>query len=253
MLVSVAQMAYFAPQKQSVMGQKVLITGATKGIGKALSQLFAEQSFDLALVARTTEDLVSLRADLRQQFPGAEVLIFPCDLAQPEQIERLCQDLVKAWDHLDVLINNAGLFYQGELLAEPAAHMQEMMAVNVMAPYHLCRALTPLVQKAPSGHIFNICSVASRKIFPGSGSYATTKFALLGFTKALRQELQEQDIKVTAVLPGATWTASWEGANISEERLMQAADVAQAIWQCTLLSPSAVVEELLLRPQRGDL
>lgn len=235
------------------MAKTAVITGATKGIGLALTQLFAEKGFNLAITARTEKDLLKLREKLKQTSPSLQILAQATDLAQPTQVQRFIDLILDKWAKVDVLINNAGIFLQGELLQEPDDHLLQMMQVNVLAPYQLCRAFAPVMQKAGEGHIFNICSVASKKVFPGSGSYATTKFALLGLTKALRQELLASQVKVTAVLPGATWTASWEGATLPAERLMPPSDIALAVWDIYQLSPRTVVEELILRPQEGDL
>lgn len=230
-----------------------LITGATKGIGRALAETFAENGFHLTLTARNEKALKQLQTTFKEKYPGITVFVKAADLGQTTQIAALVQFVKDAWPKLDVLINNAGIFYQAPLLQEPEHHLSEMMNTNLFAPYHLCRAFAPQMKTNGQGHIFNICSVASKAVFPGSGSYAITKFALLGLTKALRQELLDSKVKVTAVLPGATWTASWEGSDIPPERLMAAKEIAEAVWQVWKIGPSAVVEEIVLRPQQGDL
>lgn len=235
------------------MAYTAVVTGATKGIGRAITQLFAAKGFHLAITARTGADLEKLADELREKHPDIEVITQATDLADRAQVLQFINLVNSSWSSIDVLVNNAGIFLQGELLSEPDLHLDQMMKVNLHAPYQLCRGFVPGMKVADKGHIFNICSVASKKVFPGSGSYATTKFALLGLTKALRQELLTSPIKVTAVLPGATWTASWEGATLPEERLMPPADIAQAIWDVWQLSSRTVVEELVLRPQEGDL
>jgi short-subunit dehydrogenase len=104
-----------------------------------------------------------------------------------------------------------------------------------------------------AGHIFTVCSIASLAAYPSGGSYSISKFALLGFTKNLRRELQPKGIKVTAVIPGAAYTDSWKSSGVPEQRLMEAEDIAKAIYHATVLSPQAVVEEIIIRPQLGDL
>ncbi len=235
------------------MSHNAVITGATKGIGLALAEHFAAKGFNLALSARTEIDLLAVQAKLKEKYPERTILIQATDFAKADQIDAFIDKVKQTWPQLDVLINNAGIFYQGAMLSEDADHLAQMMQVNVMAPHQLCRAFAPQMSEAGKGHIFNICSVASQKVFPGSGSYATTKFALLGLTKALRQELLDSKVKVTAVLPGATWTASWEGSGIPPSRLMAPEDVAKAVWQAWDMAASVVLEELVLRPQQGDL
>jgi short-subunit dehydrogenase len=127
------------------------------------------------------------------------------------------------------------------------------MAINLYSAYHLTRALLSCLRPYRRGHIFNMCSIASLIAYPNGGSYTISKFALLGFSKALREELKPEGIKVTSVMPGAAWSDSWRGANFPVERLMQADDIAKMIWAAYQLSDSAVVEDLVIRPQLGDL
>ena len=103
------------------------------------------------------------------------------------------------------------------------------------------------------GHIFTMCSTASIMAYPNGGSYCIAKFALYGMTKVLREELKEHGLRVTAILPGATLTASWEGADLPAERFIRPDDVAEAVFGAWSLSPQAVIEELLIRPQLGDI
>jgi short-subunit dehydrogenase len=104
-----------------------------------------------------------------------------------------------------------------------------------------------------SGHIFTICSIASLAAYPGGGAYGISKYALLGFTKNLRHELREHGIKVTAIIPGAVYTDSWKGSGVPEDRIMEDRDIARMIYACSQLSLQAVVEEIVVRPQLGDL
>ena len=128
-----------------------------------------------------------------------------------------------------------------------------MINTNLYSAYHLTRQILPSMIKRKKGHIFNICSTASIYAYPNGGSYSISKFALYGMTKVLRKELEDKNIRVTAILPGATWSASWAGVDLPEERLMQADDVAKALWNAFSLSDNAVIEELLIRPQQGDI
>jgi short-subunit dehydrogenase len=127
------------------------------------------------------------------------------------------------------------------------------MQVNLFGPYHLTRAIVPVMMARKKGLIINIGSIASLIAYPNGGAYTISKFALLGFSKCLREEMKPHGIKVTTVFPGSTWSASWEGADFPHERLMIPEDVAEAIVSVTRLSDASVVEELLIRPQLGDL
>ena len=128
-----------------------------------------------------------------------------------------------------------------------------MLGVNLFSAYHTTRAVLPKMKTQKSGHVFTICSIASLAAYPGGGAYSISKYALLGFTRNLRAELKEHSIKVTAVIPGAVYTDSWKGSGISESRIMETDDLAKMIYQASQLSPQAVVEDIVMRPQLGDL
>jgi short-subunit dehydrogenase len=153
----------------------------------------------------------------------------------------------------DILVNNAGHFIPGSVCNEDEGPLEKMMEVNLYSAYHFTRVLLPGMMEAKQGHIFNICSIASLNAYANGGAYSISKFALLGFSKNLREEMKPHGIKVTAVLPGATMTASWEGAGVDPKRIMEANDVAEIIFMASKLSPQAVVEDIILRPQLGDL
>jgi len=230
-----------------------IITGGTKGIGRATAEIFARNNFNLAIAARTTADLEALQTEFQQRYPNIKILIFQADLSQKHEVLAFADFIKTNWKTIDVLINNAGLFMQGSLLTEPDDQLELMMNVNLFSSYHLTRALVPAMLSQKKGHIFNICSVASQQSYPNSGSYTITKFALLGFTKSLRLELQDQGIKVTAVLPGATLTDSWAGVTLPPNRLIHPQEVAKAIWSAWDMGLTAVIEEIMIRPQLGDL
>lgn len=232
---------------------KVLITGATKGIGRAIALRFAKAGLQVAVTARTEKDVKQLEGLIKKQYAEAEVLGVAADVSKPEDVQRLTKTIKEQWGSLDVLVNNAGIFIQDDLLEEPESNLDKSLQVNLYGPYRLSRQLVPLMLKSEKAHLFNICSVASKVAFPNSGSYVISKHALLGLTRALRVELMEKGIKVTAMLPGATWTSSWEGADIDQNRIMQPEDVAEALFAAWTLGPSTVVEEMQLRPQLGDL
>ncbi|MBU3714376.1 MAG: SDR family oxidoreductase, partial [Ferruginibacter sp.] len=153
----------------------------------------------------------------------------------------------------DILINNAGYYLPGNCIDEPEDTLDSMLRINLFSAYHLTRVLVPSMIQNKSGHIFNICSIASLKAYKGGGGYSISKFALNGFSMNLRQELLPHGIKVTAVFPGAVLTDSWGDFDNSQNRIMEADDIAQMIYASTQLSKQAVVEEITIRPQLGDL
>lgn len=230
----------------------VIITGGSKGLGKAIAEKFAATGNDLFLCARNESELKETQSQLQSVFPLINVQIKKTDLSITEELNEFA-DWCLSFGNAGILINNAGSFLQGNVFDEPQGFMEEMMQVNFFSAYHLTRKLLPSMIVAGNGHIFNMCSVASLKAYKGGGSYSVSKFALLGFTHNLREELKTKNIKVTAVIPGAAYTDSWKQSGLDKNRFMQDKDIAEMVFTASRLSPSACVEEIVMRPQLGDL
>ena len=229
-----------------------VITGATKGIGRALVDIFSEEGFDMAICARNEKDLQQVKLKTEQKYNN-KVFYDVCDVADKGSCLKFVQNVHKHAGTPDVLINNAGVFVPGQIHQEEDEVFEKTLSTNLASVYYITRGFLPEMIKARKGHIFNMCSTASIVPYVNGGSYCISKFGLLGFSRVLREEMKPYDIRVTSVLPGATFTASWEGADLPEERFMKSEDVAEAILSCYKLSGRTVMEELLLRPQLGDL
>jgi short-subunit dehydrogenase len=230
-----------------------IITGASKGIGKAIALQMAKNGVSLILNGRNETDLRKAKEDCLQANPAISVHLYPADVAVREEVWALGDFCRQTFPQIDILVNNAGVFIPGAIHQEAEGTLEKMIDTNLYSAYHLTRRILPAMLNRQKGHIFNICSTASIYAYPNGGSYSISKFALLGMSKVLREELKDQGIRVTAILPGATWSASWAGIELPEDRLMQAADVAKALWNAYELSDNAVIEELIIRPQLGDI
>lgn len=230
-----------------------VITGATKGLGRAIAEIFAQHGFDVAVCARTTADLDAMQNDWAVRFPGRTLHTFQVDVSKKSEVMEFAAFVQARFPQLDVLVNNAGIYLPGAVINERSGSLETLLETNLYSAYYLTRELLPNMLPQQRGHIFNMCSVASIMAYPNGGSYSISKFALLGFSKVLREELKETGIKVTALLPGATWSDSWRGFEAPEARLMRPEDIAEVVWSAYNLSSAAVVEELLIRPQLGDL
>jgi short-subunit dehydrogenase len=231
----------------------VVITGASRGIGKAIAEVYAQQGYHLWLVARNLNTLTATAEGLRTAYPNCKVEAKAFDLGDRKAAKACGEWLISNVATVDVLINNAGTFTPGNVSDEQDGALEEMLAVNLFSAYHLTRALLPKMIAARTGHIFTVCSIAGLQAYPGGGAYSISKFALVGFTKNLRQELKSHNIKVTAIVPGAIYTDSWKGSGVAEDRIMEPADIAALVYTTSRLSPAATVEEIVIRPQLGDL
>lgn len=234
------------------MSKSILVTGGTKGIGKAIILKFAQQGFDIYTCARNQDDLKDLKTELNQKFPEVKVFVKKADLSVKEQTKAFAEE-VKKQCVPDILINNTGIFIPGAIHSEPEENFELTLHTNLFSAYYLTRAFTDELISRRNGHIFTIGSIAGLTAYPNGGSYAISKWAMLGFTKCLRQELLPHGIRVTSVLPGATLTASWEGVDLPAERFIKATDVAEMVWSVYNLSAQSVVEEIVIRPQLGDI
>lgn len=233
------------------MRRTAVITGATKGIGRAIAEALWAEGFSLAVCARSHDDL----AAMAEVFKSTEkdFLWRSTDVGDRDALAAFSAMVANRWQSVDVLVNNAGLFVPGSILTAEEGALEESLQSHVLGAWHLTRMLFPALQQSVRAHIFNMCSISSLIAHPSSGSYTVAKFALLGLTRALRDELRDQNISVTAIIPGATWSDSWKGADYPDDRLMQPADIAQAVLAALRMGPSAVLEEIIIRPQKGDL
>lgn len=230
----------------------IVITGASKGIGKAVAQEFAAEGHRLLLCSRNDYTLYETVRELQTNYPSAEIKGLPVDLAS--KIGRTdFHQWINKYGVPDILVNNAGQFVPGSIHNEPDDALDTMLSANLLSAYHLTRLLLPSMMERKTGHIFNICSIASLAAYANGGAYSISKFALLGFSKNLREEMKPYGIKVTAVLPGAAYTDSWAGSGIDPQRIMTAQDIAIMIAASSRLSAQACVEDIILRPQLGDL
>jgi short-subunit dehydrogenase len=224
-----------------------IVTGGSRGIGKATVELFLSKGFNVIAVAKDAVRLEKMAYELKSQ----NLTVMAADLSNAGTVNQLSSKILRQVETIDVLVNNAGVFRQGEMLKEEDSVLADLLNTNVLSVYYLTKGLQSTFKTGT--HIFTVCSIASLSGYADSGSYATTKFALLGLTKSLRKELIPQKVKVTAVLPGATLTDSWAGVNLPADRFIGAEDIAKAIGSAYEMGDSAVVEEILIRPLMGDI
>lgn len=234
------------------MSKTAVITGGTKGIGRAIIEKFAAEKFDIVTCSRKPSELAELKLQVETKY-AVRVYTSPADLSVKAEVKSFTQFVNGLGLPIDVLVNNAGFFIPGLVTEEDDGALESMIDANVYSAYHTTRGLIAGMKSKKKGHIFTMCSIASIMAYPNGGSYTISKFALLGFTKVLREELKEFGIRVTAVLPGATRTASWDGSKLPDDRFMKPQDVAEAVFGVYSLSPQSVVEEILIRPQLGDI
>jgi len=230
-----------------------LVTGATKGMGRAISIALAREGYKIIACARNQDSLKQLQADILNEVSNSETFIQRCDFSVPSQVKELTSWLAINSLHVDVLVNNVGLFIPGSILNEADDVLAKHMQVNLFAPHHLSVYLGRKMRERKSGHIFTISSVASQNAIVTAGSYSVTKYALAGLTAVLREELKKDNVKVTEIIPGSTLTSSWEGTTVSKDEFVLPEDIAQALLSILNMSPGANVDEIVIKPIRGQI
>ncbi|MCZ4221687.1 SDR family oxidoreductase [Pedobacter rhodius] len=225
---------------------KAVITGATKGIGKAIAIKLWENGYDLALVARNINELEKLRDALF--ITGRTLLIYAVDCALKEDVSRFLNTIEQEFGFAEVLVNNVGAFLPGSMLDEEDETFEKQQNTNVNSNYYISKFFGKKMRSEQRGHIFNICSVASKAPVKNGGSYSVTKAAMLSLNHVLRQELAPHHVKVTAFLPGPTKTSSWEGTTIPDEKFVQPEDLAETLFTILNLSKGVNVDEVLITP-----
>jgi Short-chain dehydrogenases of various substrate specificities len=232
--------------------KNVVITGASRGIGYAIADIFARNGYNLYLTSVNEMNLYKALERLLTKYDNIEAHAKAFDLSDKKQAVDFGKWVLDQAVP-EVLINNTGVYEPGTVCDEPDGTLERLMATNLYSAYHVTRTLVPAMKLQGRGHIFNICSIASLQAYSNGGAYSISKYALHGFSKNLREELKSYNIKVTSVFPGAVLTDSWGDFDNRDHRIMEASDVASMIFTAAQLSIGACVEDIVLRPQLGDL
>lgn len=235
------------------MRKVLVISGGSKGIGRSIVLKFAGHGFDIITSSRSKSNLDYLSREVSAINDEVKCSTFQADLSKAEQVKSFVEFIKSCVDHVDVLVNNAGIFIPGQIHKEEEGVLEQMIHTNLYSAYHLTRGIVPMMLKDNDGYIFNMCSTASIIPYTNGGSYCISKFALYGMSKVLREELKSSQIRVTSVLPGAVLTDSWKGTEHPSERFIRPEDVADTVYSAWTTSKQTVIEELILRPQLGDI
>lgn len=221
--------------------QVALVTGAGRGIGRAIAIALARCGAHVVLAARTESELQSVANEI-----GGNTAIFPADLTDESQVQRLFQKI----DRLDILINNAGVGLFGKVAEISTDDLDQTLAVNVRGPFLCCREALKRMIPAKSGYIINIASVVGFKGYINQAAYGASKHALMGLTKSLALECQPHNIRVSAVLPGGV-DAGMSAASrpdLPRDVLISSEDVANSVlYLLSLAKTNAAVDQIYIR------
>ncbi len=234
-------------------GKVVVVTGASKGIGKAIAFAFAAAGAKVVLAARTRGTLEQVTAELRES--GAEALAVPTDVTNVHAVKQLIQRTLDVYQHVDILINNAGIGHFGPVVDFDPDDWDAVLNSNLKAVY-LCAkyALPPMLEQG-SGQIINVLSIAAKVAFQASSAYCAAKAGALALTKVLASEVRQQNIRITAVLPGSVHTPFWDDVpeHPDFEQMLTPEHVAGTIVSVCQQPSGMVTEEIVVMPPLGIL
>jgi short-subunit dehydrogenase len=236
------------------MNKWIVVTGGTKGIGRAIVDIFLTKGFHVITCSSKQSSVDALLQQYSNSEYKHQLFAVVADLSTSNNCIQFIDYVKKTTSNqVDVLVNNVGVFIQGQISDEPSDTLEKLWSINVNSAYQITKGLIDGMKNKKSGHVFFMCSTASIMPYINGGSYCITKYALLGMSKVLREEMKSFGVRVTSILPGATLTDSWAGVDLPKERFIEAKDVAQCVLTAYELSNQTVIEELLVRPQLGDI
>lgn len=240
-------------------GQVAVITGAGRGIGRAISVKLAELGAHTVLCGRAREALEQTAA-LIQNSSGAasgkslekssvKSSVIECDVTDLHSVEALARRVESAFHRLDILVNNAGIGFVSNPLHQLAPeNWERVMNTNLRGVYYCIRSLAPIMIRARTGHIINISSLAGKNALPNGAAYAASKWGLNGLTYSVAEELRAHNIRVSVICPGSTHTDFSAHPGMNAEKMLQATDVAHVVGMLVTQAPQSFASEVLLRP-----
>lgn len=233
--------------------RRALITGASRGIGRATAIAFAQAGIDLVLVSRSKDELEVVATEIRSI--GVDAQICPLDLENVDHVAEKMRAIATRFAPIDILVNNAGMGYTGNLLDTPLADWQQVINLNLTSVFQCIQAIIPGMRDRHQGIIINVASIAGYQAFPGWGAYNVSKAGLIALSKTLAAEERLHGIRVVTFCPGSVNTPLWDTqtvqANFDRSQMLKPDVVAQSILHAALVPSGAVIEEITLLPSGG--
>lgn len=238
-------------------GKVVVVTGASKGIGKATASAFAAAGAKVVLAARTRETLEQVADDLsvRGVSNPDSILAVPTDVTDVDAVQRLIERTLDVYQHVDILVNNAGIGHFGPVVDFAPDDWDTVLNSNLKAIYLCAKYALPSMLAQGGGQIVNVLSIAAKVAFEASAAYCAAKAGALALTKVLASEVRQQNVRVTAVLPGSVHTPFWDDVpqHPDFDQMLKPEHVADTIISICQQPPGMVTEEIVVMPPLGIL
>ena len=234
----------------TLAGKVVLVTGAGRGIGKAVSLLLAQAGCRVVLVSRSRDQLDAVAAIIEKD--KGEAFSVPADLTQDDEVARLVDSIREQWGSVDILINNAGWGKRAPVVRAKIEDWDQTFRVNLRAPMLLAHLLVPDMIAKGAGAVINIGSISGKTGEANGSAYSASKFGLIGFTQSLYEEVREYGIKVAVILPGFVDTPLIPpNRQLDRSKMIRAEDIAQTVHFILTAPPTCCPVEITVRPQKS--
>ena len=234
-------------------GQVAIVTGAGRGIGRAIAEALAREGAAVVLAARTRQQLAEVAAAVKSG--GGRALAVPTDVTLDAAVDALVEQAVAELGRVDLLVTAAGVASFGPVAGSKPADWDAMLAVNLRAVMVTCRAVLPIMLHQRRGTILNVASVAAQRFIPGSAAYAATKAGVVVWSRVLREEVRAEGVRVGVIVPGAVDTSLWDTipGGPDRSRMLRPEEVARAALLMASMPADASLEEITLLPSAGIL
>lgn len=233
------------------MSRVIIVTGASKGIGEAIARKLSD--FRLVLTARNTENLEKLKQSIQNDNPNADILTVTADVTREDEVKKVIHSTIQKFNSVDVLINNAGIGKFKRCDEFSAAEFMEVYSVNMFGTFLFTKYALPYMIEKKKGQIINIASVAGLNGFKNGTAYASSKFAMMGFTESLREDVKEYGIAVSAICPGGVLT-EFGGKDLTVKNtapfMLEPSDVAHSVRYLVEESETANTKLIELKPRK---
>lgn len=234
-------------------GRVAIVTGAGRGIGRAVAGVFAQEGASVVLAARSTGELDALARQIADA--GGRASVTPTDVTDETAVGALVKRTLAEQGRIDILVTAAGAAGFGSVADAKTIEWDQILAVNLRGAMLCCRAVLPVMMAQRHGTIVNIGSVVTSRVLAGSAAYTASKYGLLGFSRVLAEEMRSHGVRVGVLSAGATDTSLWDAVSSAPDRalMLRPEQVAEAALSMALLAPNATLEEMTLLPARGVL
>ncbi|HXZ25059.1 MAG TPA: SDR family NAD(P)-dependent oxidoreductase [Nitrospiria bacterium] len=230
-----------------------LITGGSSGIGLAIARAVLADGMAVAIAAREPKRLkraaaeLSARSSAASKDRGAAVLAVPADVAKARDVELMVQQTIERFGRIDLLVNNAGTYREGDIDELDEAEWDEVQAVNLKGAFLCTKAVLPAMKRQRAGYIVNIASLAGKTGFGGASAYSASKFGVIGLTESTLEEGVGHGIRATAICPGYVATPMVAGASVPASDMIPPEDIGRLVIGLLSLAPVTVIKEIVVQ------